>query len=1847
MIKQIQRVLKQIDIYGQSIQLSFHKKNSYNTVFGGCISFIVLISFLVGCWFFGKELFLKKNPQVIMQERSVDNPKRIDVKPDNLIIMMGIANNNAQYIYDPTIFSVNAVQLTQVLIQDPHTGKQTVQLVNNTKTIKQCSMSDVKIPDLVSYFQNLNYTAMYCFDTQKDQVFFEGDFNQKAFSQLNIYFQKCQNSTSSQIICKSQEEIDKTLLLTKLSIFMSDHVIDPLNFENPVSNRAISLYSVASSQFPQETDLFLTNYYIDTDGGVFYQQLQQQQTFIFASQITTPLFGDPTILMKLNIRLQKFQENYMKRTYLKLADVVAQIGGLFKILILLGALITNPISKLYYFKAIIDEIYQFHSTKQNVKLIPKKQQVSIQVSELDLNQQKSPLNKQKQDSTNLQKDKDQENYKKQVKMEAPQAILMQNTIQTQSFELNPSQNYHQLEKKKTQIYSNQNIITQLLMRVKYYFQNTHNIIKYRFINYFFHAYLPQCGWKTQDRNLLNKGIIKIQENFDILYIFNKLLEIDKMKSILFNSDQLNLFEYMPKPTINDESVLEEINLIQNSHVVCAANNPQDEICSKSQNNIQKQTNKKKQKLKQLRHKDETQMAKDAYEGLNNILNKKKLSKVDENLIRIIDPEFLQQIQQQKQSNLQDENETSIMSSIFRPHLIIQSPLNNLKKEIDYQYPSSGKNQSKFFQKNYQQDQQTSFFDQSPFQQQSENKNDYLEKSSNLGDSQYFVNLNEANVQAIKNNDTKKFIPSKCSNNQASQSPQIIQFTQKVYLRRVLVNEDLEDNMKRYSSVQPSRTNNYQQSQNQEQQSNQSYNIDDMEVVITKIKRQEIKIKEPWCKVPSQKLNCGKSHNDQPEYTHVSAQKWLENRIKKRNQERALLKALQLQKEQEEQFKDCIYQAQFNDDINNKQGNQQNKNLINSSSSQLRQEKVLWKKRMIYELHDINRFMDEYNQEKRQERAFQKRQKFIGDLDFDDRDQKKLEHHKEQRDRLNQLHKRLYGHESLERVLAKGLIKELLQDFINHQINIGIKEKDEITETLTINSKQINAIKQRHNSIEQKLQKDSKPVSVNRKIEQNELPQKKAKSKSYHSTYIAKNSPDTKTHQNKQEKTDEVGNKNRLEKYGDEKEQENKNNFKTRSDVHFHNIDKINKQINYRMIKNDNQQYIYTFAESQAIRDQQSDQIIQQNKQRQSLIEEQVSSQYFKKNEQEEAVSKQKYNSCNTRSFRASDHVSGSQLNGSQDDIFMSILNKSLVYLDKDEKNIKNLKQNLQSLKKGQSIIIQESDIQENEIAPRESLNILGDQELGKDYFKYLRKNNEQQQQKQEEEIKLKLKDNPSFTKILAMKKIENISKLQNFYDDYINHIQKKILNNNEKVQKLYVQKPEYKSLSVLPNMQRKAEMEEEEKLRKLREEEEKKRAKKTRVFKKFQSQNDLSEVTTTMNAKTIKIKEQEDKQAQTFKQAYQKNNEQNGEEGFSQIYDKILSMNLKKKQILQENGNYHENTIKFQILNTAINGNTQRGLTPIKNLQQAGISTSTRQQHDQQQQKQEQQNTEQNNISLRQKRDNSPLTQNLKFINQNNNDLNCLKEQQKFVLQLQNKQDDKKFNNFIQNDIQTKTNRLLQNNSHLIKQNTSDLQNSNQKIDKMEGLTNEIVKNNKFKINIQQQECYKPTNQQEMNSPLVKRVKEEKISNNINKIDQNQYYTPQKVMKDLENPQKDQISMSNRNTTAESPDIKLKYKQTQSIHSAQGQRKSDSVGRFRSFQNLRNVSISNLQGFEKVNQQSSISFKTNGFSNASLIEKVINLNKQCISESQNVNKINKHILMRQKRNLRTFTKLDNMVNNII
>lgn len=48
----------------------------------------------------------------------------------------------------------------------------------------------------------------------------------------------------------------------------------------------------------------------------------------------------------------------------------------------------------------------------------------------------------------------------------------------------------------------------------------------------------------------------IQQKIDIEYVINSLLELEKMKTLLFDADQYSLFEHIPKPLLFEKKMID-------------------------------------------------------------------------------------------------------------------------------------------------------------------------------------------------------------------------------------------------------------------------------------------------------------------------------------------------------------------------------------------------------------------------------------------------------------------------------------------------------------------------------------------------------------------------------------------------------------------------------------------------------------------------------------------------------------------------------------------------------------------------------------------------------------------------------------------------------------------------------------------------------------------------------------------------------------------------------------------------------------------------------------------------------------------------------------------------------------------------------------------------------------------------------------------------------------------------------------------------------------------------------------------------------------------------------------------
>ncbi|KAL4473117.1 hypothetical protein ABPG72_007347 [Tetrahymena utriculariae] len=585
----IKSIITELDIYSIGVNLNYKQQEKQKSFFSGLVSILTFGIIGLILWEYGKELYIKKNPIVIQSQRQVIQAQRIYVDQNNIIMMVGIQDQFSQSFVDPTYFTVKAVMQHLVQSTDPKTGQLVKKLVQSEREISACSLNDVGIEDLKAYFSSFKYSDYFCLKSgnQDEKNYIEGDFDQHSFSQIYVYIQKCTNSTDlNSIICKSPDQINTVMGSTKISINLSDQLIVPTSFEQPFQNKGVNLFSTISTYFQKEIQLYYTNSYIDTDQGIFYPDIYQTSGFSFVTQSEVIFHDQSETICRVLLRLRKQKEDYMQRRYQKVLDITAQVGGLLKVITIASAILLGPFQRLYYNKNLVNQLFSF------------------QLNEI--------TNETKNEQSQFIQE-EQNNDQKQKKIRNPQDTneFIRQVPDIQRIKSNSANQTNKKSKIKNAI------------KIFDAFQQT---IEFKFFDYFKYFFCSKRRSQKCKKILLDFSIKKLNQNLDILHILNKMIEIDKLKYLIFDEDQMKLFEFIPKPTIGLNDV--EIDTKMEFH------------SSENNNVIFKKKESNNHNYYFQADKTLEEKAKDAQLSFLKIYQKKQKSKIDERLLNTVDPNMI-------------------------------------------------------------------------------------------------------------------------------------------------------------------------------------------------------------------------------------------------------------------------------------------------------------------------------------------------------------------------------------------------------------------------------------------------------------------------------------------------------------------------------------------------------------------------------------------------------------------------------------------------------------------------------------------------------------------------------------------------------------------------------------------------------------------------------------------------------------------------------------------------------------------------------------------------------------------------------------------------------------------------------------------------------------------------------------------------------------------------------------------------------------------------------------------------------------------------------------------------------
>jgi hypothetical protein len=524
--------LKSIDYFSQPMQITFNQKRNFSTVLGGFLSLVIYCVTITLVISSANNLLNKVNPKSTMTESSLHNAPLLNVAEQNLIYVIGFLDRNFEPLYDDSLFTMEFSQFKREKQTD---GNMLTRNIPLNKT--NCGMyrEEFKKRGFEREYLSNSIELAVCFDYKTPGLILGGNFNSDYFSNVNLKIKRCINSTNSKTICKSKDVIDDKLLNGYFQFHYYGNNIDINNYTNPYKISFSQYFIATDPKASKFVDVYFKTVNITTDAGIIFQSFDYESALVFdyyREQILVQVVDDLVVDFYINS-----SKNYLTytRIYQKFQDFAANIGGLLKVMTVLGYFITIKFTHYAMYEKMFNCLYNFdYDGEQNGRKIE--------------NSSKSKyMYKTKIDETSTHKNLSiNQNifnthlsglYKNNYLNVAETAKPIHNSVDKEkSFNISNYDNY------KTQI--DREIKNQKKKYDKKFILDPVDVLKLYFCNC--------CSPKNKNKlNLFRLAFNKLHKYLDYLQIVQTLQQFHRLKKVIFTKTQKKLFLLHSKPLISE------------------------------------------------------------------------------------------------------------------------------------------------------------------------------------------------------------------------------------------------------------------------------------------------------------------------------------------------------------------------------------------------------------------------------------------------------------------------------------------------------------------------------------------------------------------------------------------------------------------------------------------------------------------------------------------------------------------------------------------------------------------------------------------------------------------------------------------------------------------------------------------------------------------------------------------------------------------------------------------------------------------------------------------------------------------------------------------------------------------------------------------------------------------------------------------------------------------------------------------------------------------------------------------------------------------------------------------------
>ena len=383
--------LKKFDVISPPITLYYKGDSMHSSIFSGILTIVVYIIIFIFGIYYALEFIYKKNPTAFFFNRFTEDAGLFPLNSSSMFHYIQFKKT-----LDSTISSIDFDMIRIIGIEDITINNYPSINLKKTRHWLYGLCNNKSDTEGIGYLiTSDDYLKSACirkyYDPHTNQYYETGNKNfvwpmlahgmsSDTFTFYGVIIEKCKNDDLRTISglqsCQNSESIDNYIFSNIIIVYLIDQFSDVLNYRNPFSKY---LYSVSNMLYPNYFTVNNMNFnpaITKTHNGIFFDNVVEQLSYFFSLNEKVTMEeemevqdeeGNPTydengnkitkstgIVSSYYFWMQN-RLQYYERNYKRLQDVMSDIGGLSRV-VLIVAIFANTLVSNYIILLDVEEL---------------------------------------------------------------------------------------------------------------------------------------------------------------------------------------------------------------------------------------------------------------------------------------------------------------------------------------------------------------------------------------------------------------------------------------------------------------------------------------------------------------------------------------------------------------------------------------------------------------------------------------------------------------------------------------------------------------------------------------------------------------------------------------------------------------------------------------------------------------------------------------------------------------------------------------------------------------------------------------------------------------------------------------------------------------------------------------------------------------------------------------------------------------------------------------------------------------------------------------------------------------------------------------------------------------------------------------------------------------------------------------------------------------------------------------------------------------------------------------------------------------------------------------------------